>query len=140
MQNSFPKHDLAAVNRFILLPVQPLNASYQTEKLGIGRNDNIGPSDWGIAIYLEYEESTYQNLLAMFDDKNKLRKPSISRKFLFNWLPASVKKQFIEFNTSHYTWSGDAYSLADNAKEPLLNGFIAVDKKNKGLFLYLYTN
>jgi hypothetical protein len=132
-----PNHDLAALNKLIQFPFQPLDSTWQIINLVPGKEQG---NDWGIIAILTFNSSRFDEIIKKSPELDYHVNPDIPNLDKLQWLPQEVKTLLnprLEEegeNTEFTPKSPDLF-----VKSPLIHGFIAPIGKKTKILLFLYT-
>jgi hypothetical protein len=122
LPSSAPQHDLEVLQRLMVLPEKPVEASFEQVPRGTG--GALGPSDYLLVAVLRFVPDAMKALLGQAQERT-VGSSRISARAARNWFPAEVKAAMgePEGQSGAISVKGRKFDATLFARAPLLQGY-----------------
>lgn len=136
ISSSSPQTDIAALERLISLPVQPVTVKWSLGKVVAGQSTAIGPDDWGVVALISLNE---EDLNVLSQTPSPATATGLPAYLIQPWLTDIVQAKFKPDSTGQFYIPQTASLKAEQFyKSPLLSG-AAFAISNNEILVYLQT-
>lgn len=127
--------DIQQLARFISLPATPTHAQWQV--LEAGRQDGLGPNDWGIVAVLTFSADDAAKIITA-DTVRPMPEP-LNLPAL-DWFSDDVHRHLEPNGGDGYRYQGPSIPADAFFSSPLLNGYAAPLGESGKILLYLFSS
>lgn len=131
--------DVPGLNRFINLPVQPVQVQWQMNEKGSGDRMAIGPTDIELIAVLRLDPQGLQALRSRLAEQTSPAELFVARDFVQPWFLAPIQRRFVADPAypDLLRLAGVRYEPAPFARDGLSNGYVVLAEDT--VFIYLHS-
>lgn len=131
------KTNITSLKEIIQIDFLPESAKWTYSKIGGDIFFELGPTDYEVTAVLKLKKEDWNQLYQKYATTKKEEPVLVSKQFLKDWHPDSVKKHYKQ-QEDHMIIIKDIFAATQFSKGSLLNGFFFFTDHDE-IFIHMYT-